>query len=162
MKTKNLILLIITFVTFSFTACGDDDDKGTASNGILGRWTLEDVSIGVLDATDSDMKESVEGVYEAFFEDLHPGDVCKFNNDGTGVFFGDDIIFSSNDNILVIANDEGVQLGFTYIIRGNRLILTLDMRKLIIDLISADITTEQLKYLKQTIKEFTVNITCVR
>lgn len=162
MKTYKCILLIITLIAFGFISCSDDDDQGTTPEDILGEWILEDVSIGILDVTDPDLKDAVEGVYEAFFEDLYPGDVCKFNKHGTGVFFGDNINYSAKDNVLLIADNEGMQMCFSYIISGDQLILTLDMRKLIIDIMSADLTTGQLNYLKQTLKKFTVNITCVK
>ncbi|MBK5722096.1 hypothetical protein JGH11_14555 [Dysgonomonas sp. Marseille-P4677] len=38
MKTKNLILLIITFVALGFVSCSSDDDKERNSEGLEGTW----------------------------------------------------------------------------------------------------------------------------
>lgn len=162
MKTKNWILLIITFVALGFVSCSSDDDKGTTSNDILGEWILEDVSIGVLEATDSDVKDIAKEIYEEAFGGVSSGEVIKFKDNGTGIFGGDRIEYSTKGNTLTIEDDEGLTMSFSYAVSGDELILTLDMRKVFIELAEGELNKDEMNYLKQSLKKFTVIMTCVR
>ncbi|NMA73552.1 MAG: hypothetical protein GX963_05195 [Bacteroidales bacterium] len=161
MKTNKWILLIITFIGLAFIACSDDDD-GTVSDDILGEWTLKSVDIGVLEASDIDIKEAAEEVYEEIFGDVYSGEIVEFNENGKCIFGGDQMRFSTKGSTIIIKDEEGLEMNLSYTIRGEQLTLTLDMKKMIIDTMSGELSKEELNYLKQTLKKFTINFTCIR
>lgn len=156
---KKLWPFILIAFTLGFTSCSDDDDvKG--SDDIIGEWILEDVSIGTLEATDSDIKEAARDVYKAFFADFEPGELVEFRDNGTVRFGGDRMKYSTKKNTLILEDSEGDELSFTYKVSEDYLVLTLDMRKLIIDILSYDddVSSEALEYIKKTLKKFTVDL----
>jgi len=159
---KKIWSILLVGVILGMTACSDDNDKTEIPDEILGTWKLQNMEIGTLNATDADIKEIAEDVFTELTKEFYYGEEIDFYDDGTGTFKGEDMKYSIKKGKLTIYDDEGYGMSFSYSVSSSKLILTLDMREVILNEMTDDLSQEQINYIKNTLKQFTVDFTCVR
>lgn len=161
-QCKTFIFLIMGLLLSSllFTACSDDDDQTTIPEEILGTWKLTDMSIGSLTTSDADIEDAAKQAFTALTKEFYFGEAIEFNEDGFGEFQGESIKFSTNKNSLTMIDGYGNKLTFTYAISGSKLILSLDMKAMILN--DDELDKEDIAYIKEHLKKFTVDFTLTR
>ncbi|MDR2953970.1 MAG: hypothetical protein LBV43_02695 [Prevotella sp.] len=157
MKKIWTIILVIGVVC-GMTACSDDDDKEVPKE-LVGEWELIKMEIGTLDASDADVKEIAEDMFTELSKEFYYGESLELNSDGTGVFKDGDIEYYTKKDVFTMIDEEGYSMSFTYKISGSKLIMTLNMRDMIINEMADELDKEELNYLKSTLKKFTVDFT---
>lgn len=151
-------ILFLVGICFGMVSCGDDDDTQNPDE-ILGEWALQSMDIGSLNATDPDVEEIAEELFSDLSREFYFGDTVEFYGDGTVEYHGMSGEYSVRKNIITIIDEDGYRMNFSYSTSGKMLILTLDVRTMLIEQAEDELEKEEIDYLKKTLKEFTIEFT---
>lgn len=154
---KKIYTILLLAFLFGFNSCSDDDDKkdGTTRE-LVGVWELQDISLAVLETTNSDIEQIAKDLYREISMEFDEGDTVEFFDDGTTTLWGQLLRFSVDKDNLTMKDGEGNKLDFTFSISGSKLYLTLDMKVLLLDSVSDELDSEELAFLKKSLKKFKV------
>lgn len=159
---KKIWSILFMAVCFALVSCGDDDNDTQNPIEILGEWSLQAMDIGSLNTTDLDIEEIAEELFTELSKEYYFGDTVEFYDDGTADYHGVTVDYSVRKSVITMIDDENYKMEFSYTISGSRLILTLDIRKMLIEQMEDEFDKEEMDYLKKSLKEFTIEFTYKR
>gem|GEM_PF-5374912 len=146
---------------FLFTSCeSDDGGQTTIPDEIVGIWKLSDMSIGSLNTSNTSMETAAEQTFTELSKEFYFGETIEFESNGSGEFKGESMTFSTNKNKLTMVDEYGDKLVFTYVVSNNKLILTLDMKAIILN--DSELDKDDIAYIKEHLKQFTVDFTLTK